>query len=204
MITEPNDERLAAPAQDHVTVDDLERLTHQLAAGPADPKLERWHGAPALSTPHSRRAARVSVARRRSTTAGLADDLATRLRRRDADPVDIRVQAQKVCYPMEPRPCMHNAVGPAASTNNGLQDDADLGEELIVRHHLARRDLQLARETISASVSRATSAGLSAPELEGLPQPRATHDAEKGLAATRRWHTLTRAQGKPRSAGPHR
>ncbi len=115
-------------------------------------------------------------------TADLADDLDTSLRRCEAD--------------REPRPCMHNAVEPAAHTNNGLQDDADLG--------LAGRDLQLARETISASVSRAASAEMSPPKLEGLPQPRATHDAEKGLAATRRWHTLTRAQGKSRSAGSHR
>jgi len=34
------------------------QLTPQLAAGLADPKLEPWHGAPALTTPHSRRLAR--------------------------------------------------------------------------------------------------------------------------------------------------
>lgn len=47
VITEPNDERLAAAVQDHVTpADDLERLMHlltgltqQLTAGLADPKL---------------------------------------------------------------------------------------------------------------------------------------------------------------------
>jgi len=125
-------------------------------------------------------------------TAGLADDLDATLRRREADCVDIRVQAQEVCHAKEPRPRMHNAVEPAAHTNNGLQDDADLGDELPMRLHLVRRDVQLASETISASVSRAASAEMSSPKLEGLPLPRATHDAEKGLAATRRWHTLTR------------
>jgi hypothetical protein len=58
------------------------------------------------------------------------------------------------------------------------------------------------RETISESASLTAWAGVSAPELEALPRPRATHDAERGLAATRRWHTLTRAQGRLRSAGP--
>jgi len=126
MITEPHDEQLAAPAQDHVTsaVDHHDPLTQQLAAGLADPKLERWHRAPALTTPHSRRS--------------------------------------------------------------------------------AQRDPLVAREAISASVCRAASAGMSAPGLEVLPQPRATHDAEKGLAATRRWQTLTRAQGTRFSAGPRR
>jgi hypothetical protein len=99
---------------------------------------------------------------------------------------------------------MPNPAEPAAHTNNGLQGDADLGGDLLVRLDLARRDRRLARETISASVSRAASAKMSAPELEPLPQPRATHDADKGLAATRRWHTLTRAQGKARSAGSRR
>jgi hypothetical protein len=56
---------------------------------------------------------------------------------------------------------------------------------------------QAAQQTVGALVS-----GQNAPELEALPQPRAIHDAERGLAATRRWHTLTGAQGKPRSAGP--
>jgi hypothetical protein len=136
--------------------------------------------------------------------AGLADELATSQRRREADRVDIGVQAQKLCYAKEPRPCMHDPAEPTAQTNNGFQDDADLGDDLLVRLDLARRELQFAREAISASVSRAASSELSPPELEALPQPRATHDAEKGLAATRRWHTLTRAQGKPRSAGLHR
>ena len=133
-------------------------------------------------------------------TAGLADDLDTSQRRREADLAGIRVQAQEACYAKEPCPCMHNAVEPAAHTNNGWQDDTDLGDELLMRLHLAGRDLPLARQTISASVSRAASAEMSPPKLEGLPQPRATHDAEKGLAATRRWHTLTRAHGKSRSA----
>ena len=60
MITEPNDTQLAAPdAQGHLTpaVHDLARPSQQLAAGLANPKLERWPGAPALSTPHSRRSA---------------------------------------------------------------------------------------------------------------------------------------------------
>jgi hypothetical protein len=59
VITEAHDEQLAAPAQDHLTsaVHDLERLTRQLDPVLADPELERWPGAPALSTPHSRRSA---------------------------------------------------------------------------------------------------------------------------------------------------
>ena len=91
-------------------------------------------------------------------TAGLADDLATSLWRREADRVDNRVQAQKLNHAKEQRLCMR----------------------------------------------RAASAGVSAPGLEALPQPRATHDAEKGLAATRRWQTLTRAQGTRSSARPRR
>jgi hypothetical protein len=43
VITEPNDEQLAAAAQDHVTaaVDHLELMTQRLTAGLADPKLEQ-------------------------------------------------------------------------------------------------------------------------------------------------------------------
>jgi hypothetical protein len=43
VINEPNDERLSAAVQVHVTqaVDDLERPTQQLTAGLADPKLEQ-------------------------------------------------------------------------------------------------------------------------------------------------------------------
>jgi hypothetical protein len=57
VITEPNDSQLAAPDQDHLTppVHDAERLSQQLGSGLTDPQLERWPGAPALSTPHSRR-----------------------------------------------------------------------------------------------------------------------------------------------------
>jgi hypothetical protein len=51
------------------------------------------------------------------------------------------------------------AVEPAAHIHNGLQDDADLGDDLLARLDLARRGLQLARETISASVCRAVLAG---------------------------------------------
>ena len=80
----------------------------------------------------------------------------------------------------------------------------DFGDEQLESLDVARGDLQLARETISESASFAASAWVSAPELEALPQPRATRDAETGLAATRRWHTLTRAQGKSRSALPLR
>lgn len=144
----------------------------------------------------------VSLEGRSTLAAGLAGDLATSLRRREAD-LDIAVRPRSCCAD-EPRPCMHDVVDLGAQSNNGLQDGADFGDEQLVSLDLARGDLQLARETISESASLAASAGVSAPELEALPQPRAIRDAETGLAATRRWHTLTRAQGKPRSAGPLR
>jgi hypothetical protein len=65
VIIEPKDEQVAAPAQLHLTpaVHDLDRLSQQLAAELADPELERWPGAPALSTPHSRRSAKSDPSR---------------------------------------------------------------------------------------------------------------------------------------------
>jgi hypothetical protein len=110
--------------------------------------------------------------------------------------------AQKVYCAGDPRPCMHNAVAPAAQNNNRVQNGTDVGDELLAYLDLAQRDLQIARQTSYSSASHVASAGVGAPGLEALPQPRAIHDAEKGLAATRRWHTLTRTQGKPRSGPP--
>jgi hypothetical protein len=144
----------------------------------------------------------VPLERRHTLAAGMADDLATSRGRREANLGDTRVQAQEVYHAGQPRPCLHNAVKPAAQTKDTLQNGADFGDKLLAYPDLAQRDLQLARETGSASASRAAPARVSAPELEALPQPRATHDAEKGLAATRRWHTLSRTQGKPRSGRP--
>jgi hypothetical protein len=76
--------------------------------------------------------------------------------------------------------------------------DADLVDFDVRDVHIRVPDQKLA--------SLVASAGVSTQELEALPQPRAIRDAEKGLAATRRWHTLATAQGKsrPAAAGPRR
>jgi hypothetical protein len=112
----------------------------------------------------------VSVERRLTMAAGLADDLATSLRRRETDLAEIRMQARKIRYTEEPRLYLHNAVDLAALTRRGLQTSVDIGDELLVYLDMARKDLRFARETISESASRAASAGVSSPELEALPR----------------------------------
>jgi hypothetical protein len=148
--------------------------------------------------------AHVSLKRRRPMAAGLAGELGTSRRRLETGLGDTRVQAEKGCCAKEPHPCLHHPVEPAALANNGLQNRTDFGDELLVHLKPARRDQRLAHASISGSTPLGASAGVSAPELEALPQPRAIHDAGKGLAATRRWHTLTRAQGTPSSVRPRR